>query len=76
MFGKKSHVDMDCSDDNMHVTNLNIRVTDVNMYVTDACYICPTCNSQYKLSLMINTMQYGVVKSFIQWQLGYKVLRD
>jgi hypothetical protein len=33
-------------------------------------------NSQYELSLMINTMQYGVVKSFIQWQLGYKVLRD
>ena len=33
-------------------------------------------NSRYELSLMINTMQYGVVKSFIQWQLGYKVLRD
>jgi hypothetical protein len=33
-------------------------------------------NSQHELSLMINAMQYGVVKSFIQWQLGNKVLRD
>jgi hypothetical protein len=30
-------------------------------------------NSQYELSLMINARKYGVVKSCIQWQLGYKL---
>ena len=74
----------------MFEKNVDMHFLYVDMYFLLTCMLkfrmyvdmhSPVCgntsnNSQYELSLMIITMQYGVVKSFIQWQLGYKVLRD
>jgi hypothetical protein len=69
---------MHVTDFHMHVHICNMHVTDVNMHVDMYSPVCghTSNNLQYELSLMINTKQYGVAKSFIQCQLGYKVLWD